>query len=215
MSRAGRTRPAEEAAPTTAWRRPPGRPRDPMAEQRILDAAIEEYLAAGIAGFTMDRVARRAGVGKSTVYLRWPDKDTLLVESVLARSGGIEDVDTGSLRGDLVELAGNLMRFLLDPVGFASLRVAVESVATRPHRRVAIEIGERHLAAATRVFERARARGEHVDEHAATLLTDCIYGAVTIRVLRRGPDQHRAPDDADITNSCAALVDSLLPLLDR
>src|SRR3546814_15997547 len=76
-----------EAAPGRT--RPPGRPRDPGVEKRILDAAIDEYLARGSAGFTIDAVARRARVGKSTVYLSWPDRDALLPERIMARSQGI------------------------------------------------------------------------------------------------------------------------------
>src|SRR3954451_13068508 len=96
-------------------RRGRGRPRTPGAEDKILTAALEEYGERGWAGFTMDAVARRAGVGKSTVYLRWRDKDSLLTDAVGTHSIGIEDVDTGSFRGDLEQLAGNLFRHYLDP----------------------------------------------------------------------------------------------------
>ena len=82
-------------------RRSRGRPRTPGAEQRIIDAALEEYGEHGWSGFTMDGVARRAGVGKSTVYLRWQDKDALLTDAVSASSGDLGEVDTGSLREDL------------------------------------------------------------------------------------------------------------------
>src|SRR3546814_7212104 len=121
-----------EAAPGRT--RPPGRPRDPGVEKRILDAAIDEYLARGSAGFTIDAVARRARVGKSTVYLRWPDRDALLTDSIMARSQGIEDVDTGTLRGDLIELTCNLMRFLLDPIGFATLQITVAALDRKSKR---------------------------------------------------------------------------------
>src|SRR5436189_212407 len=50
-------------------RRGRGRPRSPGAEEKILHAALEEYTEHGWAGFTMDGVARRAGFGKSTLYL--------------------------------------------------------------------------------------------------------------------------------------------------
>ena len=75
-------------------RRSRGRPRTPGAEKRIIDAALEEYGEHGWSGFTMDGVARRAGVGKSTVYLRWQDKDTLLTDAVSSRSDDLGDVDT-------------------------------------------------------------------------------------------------------------------------
>src|SRR5262245_3701852 len=95
-------------------RRGRGRPRTPGAEKRITDAALEEYGEHGWAGFTMDGVARRAGVGKSTVYLRWQDKDSLLTDAVGTESGWLGAVDTGSLRGDLEALATNLFEHFRD-----------------------------------------------------------------------------------------------------
>src|SRR4051794_41814148 len=76
-------------------RRGRGRPRTPGADKRIIDAALEEYGEHGWSGFTMDGVARRAGVGKSTVYLRWQDKDSLLSEAVSTRSGELGGGGTG------------------------------------------------------------------------------------------------------------------------
>ncbi|MCW2830929.1 MAG: transcriptional regulator, TetR family, partial [Aeromicrobium sp.] len=96
-----------------------GRPRDPAAHQAILDAALEEYAERGWDGFTIDGVSRRSGFGKSTIYLRWKDKDALLTESLTSRASDIEDVDTGSLRGDLESLAAKLLSLYLDPMGWA------------------------------------------------------------------------------------------------
>jgi len=194
--------------------RSPGRPRDPAAEGRILDAAIEEYLETGAAGFTIDGVARRAGVGKSTVYLRWSDKNALIVDSMLARSAAIEHVDTGSLRDDLVALAGNLLRFLLDPVGFATFRITVDAVASQTRQQVATELAARHRSAAARVFDRARERGELLDPAAVQLVAECLYGAVTVKVISHGLADGVPGDDA-LAASCVATVDLLLPLLRR
>src|SRR5262245_47176042 len=110
-----------------------GRPRTPGAEKKIIDAALDEYGEHGWSGFTMDGVARRAGVGKSTVYLRWQDKDSLLTEAVGTRSSWLGAVDTGTLRGDLEALAVNLFQHFCDPAGWASLRVTVD-VAGAPQR---------------------------------------------------------------------------------
>ena len=51
-----------------------GRPADPDIEQRVLAAALTVYGEVGWAGFTLDRVARRAPVGKAALYRRWPSK---------------------------------------------------------------------------------------------------------------------------------------------
>ena len=90
-------------------RRGRGRPRTPGAEERIIEAALEEYGEHGWSGFTMDGVARRANVGKSTVYLRWQDKDTLLTDAVSSASLSLAAADgawlaAGSLVVSLLEL---------------------------------------------------------------------------------------------------------------
>jgi AcrR family transcriptional regulator len=196
----------------TAARRSPGRPRRADAEQRILDAAIDEYLERGATGFTIDGVARRAGVGKSTVYLRWPDRDTLLVDSVLARSRAIEDVDTGSLRDDLIALSANMLRFLLDPVGFATLRLTVEAVASRAAPQVTADVADRHRRAAGLVLTRAAERGELVNPVTQARVIECLYGAITLKALALGLEAD-AINDVEIAAACTELVDMLLPLL--
>src|ERR1700729_774154 len=59
--------------------RRPGRPRSEQAEQAILDAAMEAVGERGIDGVSCEDVAARAGVGKATLYRRWPGKEDLLI----------------------------------------------------------------------------------------------------------------------------------------
>ncbi|WP_182524698.1 TetR/AcrR family transcriptional regulator [Nocardioides dongkuii] len=198
------------AAPEPQVRRGRGRPRTPGAEQRILDAALEEYGERGWAGFTMDGVARRAGVGKSTVYLRWQDKDSLLIDAVDARTGGIEDVDTGSLRGDLIAISANLFRHYLDPAGWATLRLAVDAAASPSalgtfSRRIA----EQHAAAVLAVVARAVERGEAPADLPAPALVLSLYGAVTMQRLTIPGDQQHLPDE-EILRRVTELVDFVL-----
>ncbi|MER6808159.1 TetR/AcrR family transcriptional regulator [Spirillospora sp. NPDC000708] len=204
----------EQTTEATAIRKRPGRPRDPVLEQRILDAAIDEFLERGPARFTIDGVARRAGVGKSTVYLRWPDRDALLVDGVRARSKGIEDVDTGSLRGDLIRLATNLLRFLLDPVGYATFRITVDAIANPAYTHVARELAQRHRQAARRVFDRARERGDDIDEAAVEPVVECLYGAMVMRVLNHGLEQPLV-SEAEMEARCTTAVDLAMRLLER
>ena len=77
-----------------------GRPRDPDVDRRVADAAITLFGEAGWAGFSVEAVAKRASVGKASIYLRWPTKEALLVEALRLRVGIIDEVDTGSLRED-------------------------------------------------------------------------------------------------------------------
>ena len=83
-----------------------GRPRDPRMNQRVLATALSVYADLGWAGFSLDLVARRAGVGKAALYLRWSSKETLLHDALQGTILNLpEDLDTGSLRGDLLQLA--------------------------------------------------------------------------------------------------------------
>jgi AcrR family transcriptional regulator len=53
----------------------------------------------------MEATARRAGVGKASLYLRWSSKQAPLADALTMRLAWVTDVDTGTLHGDLVELA--------------------------------------------------------------------------------------------------------------
>ena len=79
-----------------------GRPRRSGADEAILLAGRELMIEGGYAGFSMDEVARRAGVGRQSVYRRWGSKSTLVVAAMIA-SGDEAQVftDTGTFEGDL------------------------------------------------------------------------------------------------------------------
>lgn len=81
------------------------RRRGPELEAAILEAGWEQLAAEGYAGFTFEAVAERARTGKSALYRRWPDKESLLL-AVLAHWGfethPAEHRDTGTLRGDVI-----------------------------------------------------------------------------------------------------------------
>ena len=191
-------------------RRGRGRPRTPGAEKRIIDAALEEYGEHGWSGFTMDGVARRAGVGKSTVYLRWQDKDSLLTDAVGSSSDTIGAVDTGTLRGDLRELAGNLFRYFREPAGWATLRITIDTAgAPHPLGRFSEAVADVQVEHLAEILQRAAARGESAQEAWAVPLAECIYGSVAMQALILRLEGHDLGDD-DIAARAAALVGLVL-----
>lgn len=75
-------------------------------EGALLDAAWEELVEKGYDRFTIESVADRAHTSRAVVYRRWPGKAELLTAAVM-RAGSqqrLELPDTGSLRGDVIEL---------------------------------------------------------------------------------------------------------------
>jgi AcrR family transcriptional regulator len=73
-------------------------------EDEILDATVELLIEAGYDRLTMDAVAKRSRASKATLYRRWENKASLVVEALIRakQSPHIGDHDTGSLRGDLL-----------------------------------------------------------------------------------------------------------------
>ncbi|MFC0432400.1 TetR/AcrR family transcriptional regulator [Kutzneria buriramensis] len=80
-------------------------------EDALLTAAWAELLEVGYPRLTMENVAARAGTSKPVIYRRWPTRPKLVI-AALAHNLPLEeaDIDTGSLRGDLIELVGRGIR---------------------------------------------------------------------------------------------------------
>ncbi|GAA2491210.1 TetR/AcrR family transcriptional regulator [Winogradskya humida] len=92
------------------------RRRGPELEQAILRAAVEELTESGYAGLTMDGVAARAGTNKNAIYRRWPSRATLALAAYRELIGADRDPpDTGTLRGDVMELLRGANNHLAAP----------------------------------------------------------------------------------------------------
>jgi AcrR family transcriptional regulator len=84
--------------------RRPGRPRSEQADEAIMAAALELFAESGPAGLCIEEVAARAGVGKATIYRRWPGKEDMLIAG-LPRLTAVLPVPQGrSVRADLITL---------------------------------------------------------------------------------------------------------------
>ena len=93
----------------------PGRPRSHDVDTAILQAALELLAARGPEGVTMNAVAKRSGVARASIYLRFPGRDALLAATVRAAIGRDPFVLTGDLRADLRLGAGQTQAILANP----------------------------------------------------------------------------------------------------
>ncbi len=166
---------------------PRGRPRSEKARLAILTAAAGLLLEHGLAEVSMDAVAERAGVSKATIYRWWPAKETLALDALYTQwaAAGPAPVNTGTLRGDLLEL----------------LLPWVRLVRTGPHARVIAallakaqtdpEFGaeyRRHVIQPRRdqarlILLRAQQRGEIPAGADLEVVLDLIYGPLYHRLL--------------------------------
>ena len=80
------------------------RPLSSEARQTALDASVDLLAEAGIDGFSIDAVARRSGVAKTTLYRHWSSGSELLIHALDCKIERFPTPDTGSLAGDLLAL---------------------------------------------------------------------------------------------------------------
>lgn len=155
------THASETAIPAQA-RRGRGRPRDPRTDAKITAAAAELMIERGFDKMTVDDVAERAGVGKATVYRRWPSKSDLAVAAISeVLLTEFPEPDTGSVVSDLREGIVNTIKFASSPGGAAFMKMCI-SESLRDPRIAALyrESSDRREAQALQMFTRAVARGE-------------------------------------------------------
>ena len=74
------------------------------ARQRVLQAALEVLDEHGLAGFTMEAVARRAGASKATLYRHWSSGGALLVDAMDTTFQPMPTPDTGHVTTDVAQL---------------------------------------------------------------------------------------------------------------
>lgn len=153
-------------------------------------AARAEYGVAGWTAFTLDGVARRAGVGKAALYRRWPTKEHLLAEALQGHARPRTPSDTGGLRGDVRALAVALLDHFLAPSGLVTLRVAVDASTGREsfvshHGRLVRD----HHDAVSVLVRRAVERGELAQDTDPRPFGSALYGSVLMHAMAMGPRQ--------------------------
>jgi AcrR family transcriptional regulator len=176
----------------------------PEVTDAITTAAVDMLVEAGYAKLSMESVARRAGVGKSALYRRWPSKVDL-VTAVLAQFSvpSTPAPDTGSLRGDIRALLEAVADWLTDP----RMRVILPSLLAEYDRNPALaEASAAHIAEPRRrwarsTLDRAVARGDMTEDQ-ADLLLDLLAAPTYWRIA------HGRPVDA-------AYLDLLADMLTR
>jgi AcrR family transcriptional regulator len=116
-STAERASGAQSAAPSLPQpeQRRPGRPRSEQADQAIMKAALELFAESGPAGLCIEQVAARAGVGKATIYRRWPGKEDMLIDGLPALAGPLPVPQGRSVRADLIALVDAACKEAGDP----------------------------------------------------------------------------------------------------
>lgn len=166
-----------------------GRPRSEVAESHaaILDAVYELLQEGSARDLTFEAVARRARVGRPTLYKWWPSKSALVLATFherIARSeagpstGTAEEVIRAKVRGLIRELNGLFGKVLADLIAEGQSDPAVLQDLYEQHMKS-------RRAATTADVERGKAAGEFAPDIDPELLMDAIFSPIFIRLLLR------------------------------
>lgn len=156
-----------------------GRPRNAEVDKRVMSSAMELFIRAGWQDFSIDEVARRAKVGKASVYLRWNDKAALLFDALSTAYQPWDVVLTGSLRKDLEALVVAIIGELSIDIGWAINRAQTEPDLPVFLKSLCQALINARLDVIASLIEAARARGEISGDAPADLIMESVTGAAS------------------------------------
>jgi AcrR family transcriptional regulator len=175
-----------------------GRPRSEESEEAILAATIQLLSEKSLPDISMEEIARKAGVGKATIYKWWPSKAYVALDAFLRKTNRMVPMpDTGSVRRDILELIRSLMVFYKSPAGRIMGQFVAESQNDKEFASLFRErfIKPRREACGV-IFDRGVERGEIDQNLDRELLLDLIFGPPIYRmIVRHAPLEDKLADE--------------------
>lgn len=160
------------------------RPRSEEAREKMLRATAEIALTDGVNAVTIDEVARRSGVAKTTIYRHFETKNELLIGALDGATAMPAIPDTGTLRQDLIDFYRELLPFF-DDLQLRAASLDLLAAAARDdeldelHRRYVHD----RTTAMKAIFDRAQRRGEVDPDISYAEAFDFLEGPFMVRTL--------------------------------
>lgn len=187
--------------PRVGEQRPGGRAARVRSD--VLGATSQLLMEVGYDEMSVEDVATRAGVHKTTVYRRWPTKPELVAAAVSAQAAeNVPVPDTGSTIGDLQAFAREIIANIGSEGGSRQTRSLVAAGATSDELAATMHaMWAQRLSASATIVERAVERGELPPGSDPNLIIETLIGPIWVRLLLTGE-----PIDDDLANRVALLV---------
>ncbi len=163
----------------------PGRPRSIQSHQAMLQAALELLAEVGFDSISMDAIAARAGIGKTTIYRRYASKAELVADAIENVREEIVIPDTGNLQSDMDALIQNAAQITLSPLGRQTVAMIISSASS--NAQFAQIYWEKYLQPRRTTFavvlERAKARKEIPIDVDSDLVFDAMSGIMLYALI--------------------------------
>lgn len=163
----------------------PGRPRSAASHQAMLQATLELLAEVGFDAMSIEAIATRAGVGKTTIYRRYSSKDELVADAIESIREELLIPDTGNLWTDIDALLENAAQITLTSLGRQTVAMIISSASSNP--RFAQIYWEKYLQPRRQAFaiviERAQARNEVQKDLDSGLVFDTMSGIMLYALI--------------------------------
>jgi AcrR family transcriptional regulator len=165
-----------------------GRPRSGAAHAAILSAAIALTREVGYDALSIEGIAERAGVGKTTIYRHWPSKELVIAEAIGGIVRRIPQPELGGVRAEVRQLMRSVTAMYRDPATGALLSGLVAAMARSAIVADAVRAGFHGLMrdALRQVLRRGITRGELRRTTDVELALDMLAGPLFYRYLMLG-----------------------------
>ena len=178
-----------------------GRQRSSESEEAILKATLQLLKEKPLRDITVDAIARKAGVGKMTIYKWWPSKAYVALDAFRKKMNKVVVMpDTGDTEKDLAELLYSIMSFYISPTGHIFSQFLAES---QSDPEFAALFRERFLKprreSAGAFLDRAIKQGVIDRTLNREILLDLIFGPMVFRLMAGHAPLNRAESDAMIS----------------
>jgi AcrR family transcriptional regulator len=154
----------------------PGRPRSIQSHQAMLQATLELLAEVGFDGMSIEAIAARAGIGKTTIYRRYAYKEELVADAIESVREEIVIPNTGNLRDDIDALIQNAAQITLSPLGKQTVAMIIGSASSNP--QFAQIYWTKYLQPRRKTFaivlDRAKARNEILTDLDSDLVFDTM-----------------------------------------
>jgi len=165
------------------------RPRSDEARRKALAAAAELIIERGAANLSIEEVAARSGVAKTTIYRHWPERTSLIIDTVRSTFEHVGVPDTGSLRGDLSAYFTGMVRADLSGRVGQLMPCLIDAASRDPQLDTLLNrLAQERTDALMAVAGRAQARGELPAELDPDVFIGTVVGPIVFRkVVQRLP----------------------------
>jgi len=196
--------------------RPVGRPRSAEVHSAILTATLELLADEGFDGMSIEAVAKRARVGKTAIYRRWPSKEALVLDALKKLDTNVLVVDTGNFREDATTFLREYVRAhsgMSNPQHLELVLRIVGELYERPElfSTLYAQLFEPRNRQLEHLVRQAQARGELRRDLDASFIMELIAGPIIVHALLSRAHHTNGTLDELITLTVDAVSSGIRP----